>query len=1208
MKKLKQMSGPYSIGFELSSTAHGFVATDPNGNVLYHGKQPVMGTRVFKEGQHAAEARMPRTSRRGIQRRRGREHEMERVFAPVISSIDPDFFIRRRMSYKLGKIRFESDPIGFSYSRLFHSFPTLAHLDVALMEADSAMDPRLIFEAVANHVVRRGHFLLENQNVSSTNSDIDTQVANYAEVLVSYFEDTLDERIELSLEALDINGNVTARELQKQFASAMCVSGDDIQKKTEKAQIKAIADLVAGYKADLTVLVPDAEKLPKVSISDSDALEEFLADSCPDSRIPYYVGPLDSTDHGKAGENGTRFAWVKRLAGHEDAFVSPWNYEDHIDIDTTAELFIRRMTGECSYLDGEDVLAKNSLLYEKYCFFNELASLSFTEDGDSWMPFDAGMRKAIYDAASDGKTMTVKRIESVLQRDFFIAHPHVRGTSNPKAMSSKRSNYAYFCRLFDVKALSASDMSMAEDMVLWNTVFEDRDILRRKILKTYGDLLTEKAVDDFCHKRLSGWGKLSEKLLTGIWADTASGDMCVMDVLEQGRPYGRYRGSSMNLMQILNDDALGFKMEIKKINESHMQMAEGFDLNALPGSPALRRGVSQAMKVLDDIVSVAGKAPDRIYLKVTRTASNSRKGKRTAKRSDKIKLALKALDADASADLGAAKLLRELGMFDEKEINERIYLYFHQAGKCLYTGKPIDITRIASNDYYVDHVVPLAYRKDESLDNKVLVYAEASRYKSETLLVSPAVQRKMLPFWRMLRNAGLMSERKLNALIRTEISEGMLKSIIGRQFTENSWEAKLFTAAIAAKYPGTVVIPVKAGVIGAVRSRIGIPKSLKANQFYHAHDALLAAEVGRYMELAKPAFVHNRVKYEQYMCKIKLVDEENKKTPKSQLDFFAGGFFFDRVDKDTGEVYWNKDEEVERIYRACGWKNLRVTYAAFEDGGAFWKQTIYSPREKSKLIAMKSDRPAEIYGGYSSQTFANFFVYEVMKKKVKQLRFGAVPAAIASKSDSDTYNAMLEMYARGLAKTAKEKFVRIVRARVLKNTMIELYGERFRIAGEKQVYPVRQMPLAIDEMYLLKGVETIVAAGNAGASARIDFEKAAESLVGFWDLLLEKLPVNYPKLTVQLKLGSLKHPKDILAATSESEFPAIVYKIAEAEIQVMEQASGLRNMSDTKILGGNTFGGSLVFTFNKVLNDPKSKACFIDTTPAGLHEVKTKIW
>lgn len=149
-----------------------------------------MGTRVFKEGQHAAEARMPRTSRRGIQRRRGREHEMERVFAPVISSIDPDFFIRRRMSYKLGKIRFESDPIGFSYSRLFHSFPTLAHLDVALMEADSAMDPRLISRPLRIMLSGAVIFCSKIQNVSSTNSDIDTQVANYAEVLVSYFEDT----------------------------------------------------------------------------------------------------------------------------------------------------------------------------------------------------------------------------------------------------------------------------------------------------------------------------------------------------------------------------------------------------------------------------------------------------------------------------------------------------------------------------------------------------------------------------------------------------------------------------------------------------------------------------------------------------------------------------------------------------------------------------------------------------------------------------------------------------------------------------------------------------------------------------------------------------------------------------------------------------------------------------------------------------------
>lgn len=965
MKKLKQMSGPYCIGFELSSTAHGFVATDPNGNVLYHGKQPVMGTRVFKEGQHAAEARMPRTSRRGIQRRRGREHEMERVFAPVISPIDPDFFIRRRMSYKLGKIRFESDPIGFSYSRLFHSFPTLAHLDVALMEADSAMDPRLIFEAVANHVVRRGHFLLENQNVSSTNSDIDTQVANYAEVLVSYFEDTLDERIEPSLEALDINGNVTARELQKRFASAMCVSGDDIQKKTEKAQIKAIADLVAGYKADLTALVPDAEKLPKVSISDGDALEEFLADSCPDSLVPVLMAA--------------------------QALYTSW-----------------KLQGMLSYAPGKSLSHNQVAQHEVY--------------GKQLRMLKNLALKYVAKQDEDGN----------VDEDGF--KDYVRFFGGPKCEDRYRYDKV------QVKKQDSPKKNMGYTAYNLNVLGYEEFAKRVELL----------------FKDTDGVNDPQYKTMMEAFANHAF----------------------LRRIHTVDNAAIPYQLHVEVVNRIIDNQGRFY--------PWLIDAREHILKVLTSrIPYYVGPLDSTDHGKAGENGTRFAWVKRLAGHEDAFVSPWNYED-------------RELGMFDEKEINERIYLYFHQAGKCLYTGKPIDITRIASNDYYVDHVVPLAYRKDESLDNKVLVYAEASRYKSETLLVSPAVQRKMLPFWRMLRNAGLMSERKLNALIRTEI-------------------------------------------------------------------------------------------------------------PKSQLDFFAGGFFFDRVDKDTGEVYWDKDEEVERIYRACGWKNLRVTYAAFEDGGAFWKQTIYSPREKSKLIATKSDRPAEIYGGYSSQTFANFFVYEVMKKKVKQLRFGAVPAAIASKSDPDTYNAMLEMYARGLAKTAKEKFVRIVRARVLKNTMIELYGERFRIAGEKQVYPVRQMPLAIDEVYLLKGVETIAAAGNAGASAKIDFEKAAESLVGFWDLLLEKLPVNYPKLTVQLKLGSLKHPKDILAATSESEFPAIVYKIAEAEIQVMEQASGLRNMSDTKILGGNTFGGSLVFTFNKVLNDPKSKACFIDTTPAGLHESKSKI-
>ena len=63
------------------------------------------------------------------------------------------------------------------------------------------------------------------------------------------------------------------------------------------------------------------------------------------------------------------------------------------------------------------------------------------------------------------------------------------------------------------------------------------------------------------------------------------------------------------------------------------------------------------------------------------------------------------------------------------------------------------------------------------------------------------------------------------------------------------------------------------------------------------------------------------------------------------------GFFRDLVDFETGEVLWDADFERERLVRACSWKNLRVTFASYEEGGTFWKQTVYFPaRFEDELI------------------------------------------------------------------------------------------------------------------------------------------------------------------------------------------------------------------------------------------------------------------
>lgn len=82
-------------------------------------------------------------------------------------------------------------------------------------------------------------------------------------------------------------------------------------------------------------------------------------------RIPYYVGPLNKVKE----ENEQKYTWAVRKS--EDK-IYPWNFTDIIDVEASAEKFIKRMTNKCTYLIGEDVLPKDSLLYSKYRVLNEL--------------------------------------------------------------------------------------------------------------------------------------------------------------------------------------------------------------------------------------------------------------------------------------------------------------------------------------------------------------------------------------------------------------------------------------------------------------------------------------------------------------------------------------------------------------------------------------------------------------------------------------------------------------------------------------------------------------------------------------------------------------------------------------------------------------------------------------------------------------------
>lgn len=117
-----------------------------------------------------------------------------------------------------------------------------------------------------------------------------------------------------------------------------------------------------------------------------------------------------------------------------------------------------------------------------------------------------------------------------------------------------------------------------------------------------------------------------------------------MDVLREGNPNTtRRQGETMVMMEILHDDTLGFQEKIDEHNRKYYAENEkGMGVNELPGSPAIRRSLNQAIRIVDEITKIAGHAPANVFVEVTRDKDASKKGKRTKKRWDNIEAALNA--------------------------------------------------------------------------------------------------------------------------------------------------------------------------------------------------------------------------------------------------------------------------------------------------------------------------------------------------------------------------------------------------------------------------------------------------------------------------------------------------------------------------------------------------------------------------------------
>ena len=151
------------------------------------------------------------------------------------------------------------------------------------------------------------------------------------------------------------------------------------------------------------------------------------------------------------------------------------------------------------------------------------------------------------------------------------------------------------------------------------------------------------------------------------------------------------------------------------------------DLDDYYFSAPVKRMVWQTLLIMKELEEVLGNPPKRLFVEMTRKPDE--KKKRTVTRKQKFLDLYKNLQKEARDWVGEIERADADGTLKSK----KMYLYFTQKGRCMYTGEKIEIEKLFNDNLYdIDHIYPRHFVKDDNIDNNlVLVKKQVNAHKSD---------------------------------------------------------------------------------------------------------------------------------------------------------------------------------------------------------------------------------------------------------------------------------------------------------------------------------------------------------------------------------------------------------------------------------------------------------------------------------------------
>lgn len=884
-------------------------------------------------------------------------------------------------------------------------------------------------------------------------------------------------------------------------------------------------------------------------------------------RIPYYVGPL-SDRHVENGAN----AWIVRK---EAGRIYPWNYEEKIDLEKSNEAFIRRMTNKCMYLLGEDVLPKNSLLYQKFMVLNELNNLKIRGKGIS-----VALKQQIYEDLFCSHTkVTGKKLLTYLRahEDSELSSEDLSGfDQNFKASLSAQLDFEK--QIFKEDFKKDSVKKIAEDIIRWKTIYgDDNRMVQNMVRQQYPEVFSEEQLKKLNRLHYSGWGNFCAKFLTGIEGvhkDTGQ-QFTILQALWE---------TNCNLMQLLSKQYT-FQNAIEECNALNAGEIKSVDYDSLVRdlytSPANKRAIWQTIQITEEIKKVMKGAPDKIFIEMAR--GEEKEKKRTQSRKDRL------MELYAACESDVREWTKELDCWNERDFNSmKLYLYYTQMGRCMYTGEPIDLDALMSGNskWDRDHIYPQSKIKDDSIDNLVLVNKTENAKKSNGLL-SLEVQKKQREFWKELLEGGFISKKKYDRLTRnSDFSEEELAGFISRQLVETRQSSKAVAELLKRIYPDSKIVYVKASLASQFRkNNLHMLKSRRVNDYHHAKDAYLNIVVG---DVYDAKFTSNPIAWMK----------KNYKSNYSinrvfDYDVYRGkDLVWKAFDKDT------KDQgSMETVRKTMLQNNILYTEYTYCGKGQLFNETI-AKKGPGASIALKKGLDPEKYGGYTSPNTAYFAFVEFDGKKgqrVKQIL--EIPVYVANRIPEDK-NILIEYFenVKGL------KNVKILREKIKKNALISVDGFPMRIRGvnEKDILFKGNVQLVLDREYeeIIRNVEKYIEKAEKFSINEKYDGFSHNSVNGLYDVFANKLNETVYKKRPANQGANLVKNRELFRNLVLEEKVKVVN-----EILTMLRCD-IATTADLRLVNGGGYAGSMKVNKNTL---GKSKLILINQSVTGLFENRIEL-